>query len=64
MKLDRYYMKKNIVDKIKRNKRFQFTPQNDVDEEYYEGEFYEDDGHGLYGPDCSGWTEPLHHRYG
>jgi hypothetical protein len=37
------------------NRVSQFTPQNDVDEEYYEGEFYEDDGHGLYGPDCSGW---------
>jgi hypothetical protein len=32
------------------------------DEEYYEGEFYEDDGHGLYGPDCSGWT--VNHKPG
>ena len=30
MKLDRYYMKKNIVDKIKRNKRFCELNSNDT----------------------------------
>lgn len=41
-----------------------YTAQPEVEEEYCDGEYYEDDGtgHGMFGQDNSGWT--VNHRPG